>query len=175
MMSTRSRKDGSETPPSLNTDEIAAIHEKERRLRDEERVLEQRRREEESKDSVIEALRREVESLRASQPSTSRRDLEPPTTRSSNQHASRYHDPEYRDYENISNFALREAIASIPMFDGQSTSVLQFARACRQARSMIPRQMEVPLTKLIKGKLRGRAYAAVEDSACTRLIRSATS
>ena len=31
---------------------------------------------------------------------------------------------------------------------------------------MIPRQMEVPLTKLIKGKLRGRAYAAVEDSDC---------
>ena len=31
---------------------------------------------------------------------------------------------------------------------------------------MIPRQMEVPLTKLIKSKLRGRAYAAVEDSDC---------
>ena len=64
MMSTRIRKDGSETPPSLNTDEITAmqkqIHEKERRLRDEECVLEQRRREGESKDSVIEALRREV-------------------------------------------------------------------------------------------------------------------
>ena len=31
---------------------------------------------------------------------------------------------------------------------------------------MIPRQMEVPLKKLIKSKLRGRAYAAVEDSDC---------
>ena len=63
-MSTRIRMDGSETPPSLNTDEIAAmqkqIHEKECRFRDEERVLEQRRREGESKDSVIDALRREV-------------------------------------------------------------------------------------------------------------------
>ena len=80
MMSTRARKGGNETPPSLNTDEIAAmqkqINEKKRLLRDEERVLEQRRRVEVSKDSVIEALRREVESLRASQPSTSPRDLE---------------------------------------------------------------------------------------------------
>ena len=69
------------------------IHEKECRLREEdraleqrrreeERVLEQRRREEESKDSVIEALRREIESLRASRPSISR--LDPPTTQSSN-------------------------------------------------------------------------------------------
>ena len=85
-MSTRIRMDGSETPPSLNTDEFTAmqkqIHEKELRLRDEECILEQRRREEESKHSVIEALLREVESLRASQPLTSRRDLEPSTTQS---------------------------------------------------------------------------------------------
>ena len=64
MMCTRIRKDGSETPLSLNTDEITAmqkqIHEKERRLRDEECAPEQRRREGESKDSVIDALRREV-------------------------------------------------------------------------------------------------------------------
>ena len=129
MKSTRSRKDVTETPSSLNTDEIAAmqkqIHEKEHRICDEE----QRCRKEESQDSVIETVRREVESLRASQPSTSRRNLEPPITQSSNQHALRYHEPEYRDYENISNFALRDAIASIPLFDGQ-TSVLLFARAC---------------------------------------------
>ena len=66
------------------------IHEKERRLREEkrafeqrrreeERVLEKRRREEESKDFVIEALRRGIESLRASQPSTSCRELDPTT------------------------------------------------------------------------------------------------
>ena len=180
-MSTQSRKDGTETPPPVNTDEIAAMqkqmHEKERRLREEERALEQRRREEErvlekrrreeeSKDSVIEALRRENELLRASQASTSRRELDPPTTQPPNQHAPRCYDSEYHDNENVLNFALREAVASIPTFDGQGSSVLKFARACRQARSMIPRQMEVPLTKLIKGKLRGRAYAAVEDSDC---------
>ena len=88
MMSTRSRKDGTESPPPLNTDEIAAmqkqIHEKERRLREEERALEQRRREEErvlekrrreeeSKDSVIKALCHENKSLCAPQPSTSPR------------------------------------------------------------------------------------------------------
>ena len=43
MMSTQSRKGGTETPPPLNTDEIAAMqkqmHEKERRLREEERAL----------------------------------------------------------------------------------------------------------------------------------------
>ena len=55
------------------------IHEKERRLRKEE-----------NKDSIIEALRREIELLRASQPSTSRRDLDPPTTQLSNQHVPRH-------------------------------------------------------------------------------------
>ena len=179
MMSTRSRKDGTETPPPLNTDEIAAmqkqIHEKERRLREEERALEQRRRgeerviekrrsEEECKDSVIEALCRENELLRASLASTSRSALDPPSTQRPNQHAPRCYNPEYHDNENVLNFALREAVASVPTFDGQGSSVLKFARACRQARSMIPRQMEILLTKLIKGKLRGRAYAAVEDS-----------
>ena len=43
MMSTQSRKDGTETPPPVNTDEIAAMqkqmHEKERRLREEERAF----------------------------------------------------------------------------------------------------------------------------------------
>ena len=46
MMSTRFRKDVTDTPSSLNTDDIAAmqkqIREKERRLREEERALEQR-------------------------------------------------------------------------------------------------------------------------------------
>ena len=179
MISTRSRKDGTETPPPLNADEIAAlqkqIHVKERRLheqeraleqrrREEERVLEKRRREEESKDSVIEALRRENELLRASLDSTSRRELDPLSTQPPNQHAPRCYDPEYHDKENVLNFALREAVASVLTFVRQASSSLKFARACRQLRSMIPRQIKVPLTKLIKGKLRGRAYAAVEDS-----------
>ena len=150
MMSTRSRKDGTETPPSLNTDEIAAmqkqIHEKEHRLSDEERALEQRCRKEESQDSVIEAPRLAALNI-APRPRTTHH----PITKSTR---VVIHDPEYRDYENISNFALREAIASIPMFDKQ-TSVLQFACACRQARSMIPRQIKVSLTKLVKGKIRG--------------------
>ena len=167
MMSTRSKKDGSDTP--VSAEELAAmqkqIFEKERRLREEEREIEKRRLEFENKDSLIEQLRRELQESRASQPSTSRRDDDIPT-RFSDAPEPRFRENEYREPEIISNFALREAIASIPNFDGQNSSATRFIQACKQARTMVPRHMEGPLAKLIRGKLRGRAYAAVEDSEC---------
>ena len=105
---------------------------------------------------MIEQLRHELQESRASQPSTD----ENLSSQLSDTPTSRFREP-----ENISNFALREAIASIPTFDGQSSSATRFA-ACKQARTMVPRHMEGPLAKLIRGKLRSRAYAAVEDSEC---------
>ena len=167
MMFTRSKKDGSDTP--VSSEKLVAmqkqIFEKERRLREEEREIEKQRREFENKDSLIEQLRRELQESRASQPSTSRRD-DNISSQLSDTPASRFHETDYRVPENISNFALREAIASIPTFDGQNSSATRFIQACKQARTMVPRHMEGPLTKLIRGKLRGCAYAAVEDSKC---------
>ena len=166
-MSTRSKKDGSDTP--VSAEELSAmqkqIFEQERRLREEERKIEKRRLKFENKDSLIEQLRRELQESRASQPSTSRRD-DNISSQLSDTPASRFRETEYREPENISNFALREAIASIPTFDGQSSSATRFIQACKQTRTMVPRHMEGPLAKLIRGKLRGRAYAAVEDSEC---------
>ena len=113
----------------VTPEELAAMQkqiiEKERRLREKEREIEKQRREFESKDSIIEQLRRELEESRASQPSMSRRDVNI-SSQLSGPPASRFHETEYREPENISNFALRKAIASIPTFDGQSSSATRF-------------------------------------------------
>ncbi|XP_076230298.1 uncharacterized protein LOC143176704 [Nomia melanderi] len=66
------------------------------------------------------------------------------------------------------SFGLREALETVPIFDGSNIPVLQFSRACRRAREIISPTAERSLTKLILTKLRGRAYAAVEDeNPCT--------
>ena len=77
------------------------------------------------------------------------------------------------DSENVSGYALKEAIATIPTYDGQNMTVLQFMRTCKQARDMIPNRMKKILTKLTIDKLRGRAYSAIKDVA-SEIIETAT-
>mgnify|MGYP004580352129 CR=1 FL=1 len=100
MMSTRSKKDSADTP--VAPEEIAAMQkqvvEKERRLREEARALEQQCREIENKESIIENLRRELEESRASQPSTSRRNIDI-FSQPSDPPASRYYEPDHREPE----------------------------------------------------------------------------
>lgn len=100
-------------------------------------------------------LRREIEEIReaASQdfsPRTNRFDI---PVREHTQHES-------------STYTVKQAVEFVPTFDGRSISVLQFVRACKRAREVIPASAERTLTKLICNKLRGRAYAAVEDADC---------
>jgi hypothetical protein len=42
---------------------------------------------------------------------------------------------------------LKDAIESVPIFDGHRPSVFQFLRACERARNMIPRYQEPQLVK----------------------------
>jgi hypothetical protein len=69
--------------------------------------------------------------------------------------------------------SFREALETVPYFDGYNLTVSQFARACRRAKEIIPPSSERNLTRLLCNKLRGRALVAVEDEACftvTQLI-----
>lgn len=69
--------------------------------------------------------------------------------------------------------SFREATEGVPTFDGYNVPLLQFTRACRRAREIIPPAAERNLTKLLVNKLTGRAYYAVEDEPCdtvTQLI-----
>lgn len=50
---------------------------------------------------------------------------------------------------------LKDAIESVPVFDGRRPSVFQFLRACERARSMVPRNQEPHLVKLLMNKLHG--------------------
>ncbi|KOC71215.1 hypothetical protein WH47_06137 [Habropoda laboriosa] len=75
----------------------------------------------------------------------------------------------------VDSFTLKEALATIPTFNG-TESVLTFTRACTRARDLVPPSAEATLTRLITTHLRGRAATAVEDERyiniadlCTRL------
>jgi len=55
------------------------------------------------------------------------------------------------------------ALELIPKYDGHNIPVWQFARACKRARDSIPFVDEAHLVHLIRNKLTGHAYLAVED------------
>ena len=52
---------------------------------------------------------------------------------------------------------LKDAIESVPVFDGHRPSVFQFLKACEHARNMVPRHQEPQLVKLLMNKRRGHA------------------
>lgn len=55
---------------------------------------------------------------------------------------------------------IKEALANVPSFDGSNLNA--FLRSCKRARAVVPTNMEVDLVKLMKNKLRDRAYVAIE-------------
>lgn len=59
---------------------------------------------------------------------------------------------------------LKDAIDSIPRYDGHKMSVFQFCKMCERALSLIPNYHEFHLVQLIINKLHGHAYAAVEGT-----------
>lgn len=72
----------------------------------------------------------------------------------------------------------REALETVPTFDGYNMTVSSFARACRRAREVLPASSERDLTRVLINRLRGRAQVAVEDEPCntiTQLIDLLTS
>lgn len=69
--------------------------------------------------------------------------------------------------DNTPKISFRDAIDSVPFFNGYNIPLAQFTRACRRAREIIPPSAEANLTKLLVSKLYHRAYYAVEDEPCS--------
>ena len=72
--------------------------------------------------------------------------------------------PEVRAYPEPLPISIKDAVETVPTFDGSKPSVFQFLRACERAKSMVPSQYESHLVKLLMNKLRGYAFLAVEDA-----------
>ena len=72
--------------------------------------------------------------------------------------------PEVRAYPEPPPISIKDAVETVPTFDGSKPSVFQFLRACERAKSMVPPQYESHLVKLLMNKLRGYAFLAVEDA-----------
>lgn len=88
------------------------------------------------------------------QPATTR---VPPIFSAGNQLATSNSDP------NLPRLSFKDILEGIPSFNGDNISVLKFVRACKRARDMFPATLEITLTRLLRNKLKGRAYTAVED------------
>ena len=72
--------------------------------------------------------------------------------------------PEVRAYSEPPPISIKDALETVPTFDGSKPSVFQLLRACKRARSMVQQQYESHLVKLLMNKLRGYAFLAVEDT-----------
>lgn len=77
-----------------------------------------------------------------------------------------YSPPDYGHEYGLPRISFKEALESVPYFDGANISLTQFTRACRRARDIIPPSGERSLTRLLQNKLRGRAHLAVLDEPC---------
>lgn len=59
---------------------------------------------------------------------------------------------------------LKDAVESIPKYDGHNISIFQFCKMCERVQDLIPFEQEQYLVQLIINKLQGHAYQAVEGS-----------
>lgn len=82
-----------------------------------------------------------------------------------------YSPPDYGYEYNLPRISFREALESVPLFDGNNVPLSQFTRACRRARDIIPPAGERSLTRLLLNKLRGRAHLAVLDEPCDSITQ----
>lgn len=64
---------------------------------------------------------------------------------------------------NFSGPLLRDALELVPSYDGHSIPVLDFARACKRVNKLVPSTNKAYLVRLLRNKLKGRAYLAIED------------
>jgi len=59
---------------------------------------------------------------------------------------------------------IKDAIDTIPKFDGHKMSVLHFNKICERALELIPQYHEYYLVQFIINKLQGHAYSAIEGA-----------
>ena len=163
---TRSRKTVDD--PAITEEDLRAFHkqlaEREQKVRDEERRFEQDRVEFEKLEREKENLKIEVERMRLecekANPAAPSLDRVPTATTMPLPESPR------RETRESYEYTLKEAVNTIPLFDGANITALQFSRACRRARDIVPPQAEQTLARLIITRLRGRAALALEDELC---------
>jgi len=61
---------------------------------------------------------------------------------------------------------LKDAIDTVPKFDGHKMSVFHFSKICERALDLIPAYHEYHLVQLIINNLQGHAYSAIEEVEC---------
>lgn len=61
------------------------------------------------------------------------------------------------------NLKFKDALESVPIFNGYNIPVLRFIRSCKRARDMFTPNLESNLTQLLRNKLKGHAATALED------------
>lgn len=61
------------------------------------------------------------------------------------------------------NIKFKDALESVPTFNGYNIPVLRFIRSCKRARDMFSPHLESSLTQLLRNKLKGHAATALED------------
>ncbi|KOC58556.1 hypothetical protein WH47_09664 [Habropoda laboriosa] len=167
-MTTRSKTEAAAMQQALAEEDLLSMQRqieiREKRVREEARIVEQRRRELENDNQNHKQLRAEIEQLRT-EISEQRRS----SSRSTLPLPSEPRESEYAR-SNLSDepvsYIIREAVTSIPVFDGSNITVLQFSRACKRALDIVPPHLGRSFAKLAITRLRGRAYTAVEDEAC---------
>ena len=67
------------------------------------------------------------------------------------------------DQDPTPQITLKDAIETVPNFNGHNIPVVQFARACNRAKALVPPQTEPQLARLLRNKLQDHACLAVED------------
>ena len=68
-----------------------------------------------------------------------------------------------RDQGPTPQITLKDAIETVPNFNGHNIPIEQFARACNRAKALVPSQAEPQLARLLRNKLQDHACLAVED------------
>lgn len=63
----------------------------------------------------------------------------------------------------MSDFSLKEAVSSLPTYDGENMSVYQFIRAVKRARALVPGHAEAQFVPHAVNKLRGLARDTIDD------------
>lgn len=74
------------------------------------------------------------------------------------------------DRQNVTpSIKYRDALESVPIFNGSNIPVLRFIRACQRVKSMFGVNHENNITQLLRNKLKGLALTALEDDSFTSI------
>lgn len=68
------------------------------------------------------------------------------------------------DMANTNPFAtLKYAVKAVPFFDGSNIPLNYFIEGCKEASSMIPKEIEVQFTKILRTRIVGKARRTIRD------------